>query len=746
MITGKTTENKEVESKQSSFLYQKGLEENSLISVLTLTLLYWLLTLAADNPSGHPAFGPAFYLPFGVLMFFRILFIIFAPDKKIFINISIFLVILSGIFFPLIYVTEIFRPEPDTNLLIVLPIWLIGIVSAAALAMYKRYFMLVAYLVEMLLFPIVILLIHPDVPNSTIFSIAFGALFVYLAYYSKKNNKIHNQLIKEKRLNEEYASELIQHKKAVEDANYELRKALYEAREATKAKSEFLANMSHEIRTPMNGIIGVVELLQAGEDDEDKLNLLKIIDDSAQSLLGLINDILDFSKIEAGKLIITDNEFAIRELVESIVDRFALKAFNKGIELLFYIEEDVPDILIGDDSRINQVITNLLGNAIKFTEDGQVYLHIKMIEKENDTAILKFSIEDTGIGIADDKIDKIFESFVQEDGSTSRKFGGTGLGTTISKRLVELMNGKIWVKSPNPNNKINNNRGAVFEFTLPLKISKQNSGQATPPILNLGNIDVLVLDDNATNLKIVSLFLEKWGIKHFTTTNQEEALKYIEENKPDLLISDYSMPESNGLDFIKTLRKAKATCNVKTIIISSDTVNTNNKIARENNIDVLLYKPIKQSALYNAIQKAFSQHPVKASQTTRQSLKKIEGAENYKILLVEDNLINQKVAYRIFQSLGFDIEIAENGKIALEYVMQKTYDIIFMDYQMPVMNGIEATQTIRKWKINTPVIALTANAMKGDREKFLEAGMDDYISKPFKSDELLRILNKYLTK
>ena len=731
---------------QSSILSQSEFEENSLISIIVYALLYISLIFAVDNPSLHSAFSPYFYIPFSVLMVLRMLLVFFAKESKLINIISSLLILLSASFYALIYISEIYTNIPGNNLMIVLPIWIIGIASAAAMALYKKFNMLLAFLFIMLIVPVVFLLLNPDSNNNILFGTAFTLLFFYLAFYAYKNYKIYIQLVEEKRQNEEYAVELVNNKNDLITANSELKLALETANEATRAKSEFLANMSHEIRTPMNGIIGIVELLQDQETDADKINMLNIIDTSAQSLLGLINDILDFSKIEAGKLVIIYDEFDVYDLVESVIDRFALKAFNKGIELLFYIEEDVPPKLFGDESRINQVITNLLGNAVKFTEDGQVYLHVKVIEKLKDEVVLKFSIEDTGIGIADDKLSRIFDSFIQEDGSTSRKFGGTGLGTTISKKLVELMNGKIWASSPNPNNKINKNRGSVFAFTLTCKINKNSSKRIPMPVPDMAKIDVIVLDDNPTNLKIISLFLNKWGIKHKGSTSQDEVYNYIKDYKPDLLISDYSMPDANGIDFINKVRAGINVPHMKTILASSDTVNTNMKIIKDNNIDGLLYKPLKQSALFNMIQQVFSNAPIKSKKPIKQNIQKIENAEKYKILLVEDNLINQKVAFRIFQSMGFQIEIAENGKVALQYILDKTYDMIFMDYQMPVMNGIETTIAIRKWKIDTPIIALTANAMKGDKEEFIAAGMNDYISKPFNSAELLAVLNKYLIK
>ncbi|OIP02676.1 MAG: hypothetical protein AUJ98_00540 [Bacteroidetes bacterium CG2_30_33_31] len=744
MLSQSIIQNNENVTKKSLRLYQKGFEENSIISILTYMVLYLILTFAVQNTEGNPIFMAGIYIPYFAILIVRLIMIFFSKVNNSAIITSVILILLTGIFWPMLYIIEVYQNIPNDKLLIVLAVWIVGISSAASMALFKRYKLLVFYLAEMLLIPFVILIIHP-VDFSVPFSIAFFLLFLYMAYYSRKNYIMHHQLIHEKIRNEEYSKDLLISQQNLHTSNIELRLALTRAKEATKAKSEFLANMSHEIRTPMNGIVGVVELLQGQENNEENISLLKIIDDSAQSLLGLINDILDFSKIEAGKLEIIKDDFNIQKLTESIIDRYAFKTFNKGVELIFFIDKDVPLNLVGDDNRINQVITNLLGNSIKFTSNGQIFLNITKVESSETDVVLKFSIEDTGIGIAKEKLDKIFESFTQEDGSTSRKYGGTGLGTTISKMLVELMGGQIWAKSPNPNNVVNNLPGSIFEFTIPFKISKkiENKPDSQP---DFSKLSIIVLDDNNTNLKIISLILNQWNIRHFVTNNQDDAFAYIKENRPDIILSDYSMPESNGLEFIARLRQNIPDLKLKTILLSSDNVNVNKKIADENGIDFLLYKPIKQSSLYNSILKALDKQIIKNSDTPRLKLEKIAYAENYKILLVEDNLINQKVAYRIFQSLGFEIEIAENGKVAIEYVLQKSYDLIFMDYQMPVMNGIEATIAIRKWKIETPIIALTANAMKGDKELFLSSGMNDYISKPFKISELLELLNKYLLK
>ncbi|MBN2745877.1 MAG: response regulator [Bacteroidales bacterium] len=733
------------DSKSARFLHQAGLEENSHVSVFNYFLLYLIPILVIENPSTHPTYSLYLSIPFLIVLFFRFLLILFGKDNPMTKNLSKTLIVISGSFFPIAYYLEIQANIVDNNLLIILPIWLIGIASAAAMGLYKRYNTLIAYLLVMLLLPAIFLLFSPDAPYRLIFISALLLLTIYLLFYSRKNFLIFEQLLKEKKLKEEYNNKLTESKKVIEDSNIELKKALEKATTATKAKSDFLANMSHEIRTPMNGIIGVVELLQDKETDVDKLNMLRIIEESSNSLLNLINDILDFSKIEAGKFVINYEPFNLQRALESIIDRFALKAYDKNIELMIFNEKNVPNWLIGDEHRLSQIIINLLGNAIKFTDEGQVLLHVQVQNITKDSVNIKFSIEDTGIGIAEDKLQLIFESFIQEDSSTSRKYGGTGLGTTISKKLTELMNGQMCVKSPNPNNNINSNRGTVFSFQIPFKIPEHVIEEQQPKELpELKNISVLVLDDNSTNLTIISQSLDNWGIFNSTTSSHQEAFGIIGNQNVDLIISDFSMPEMTGIDFLVKCRSLYPDKKFKTILASSDTINTNQTIINENGIDVLLYKPIKQSDLYNAIQKALSGKISVSRQKKNIEIQTIKNASKYRILLVEDNLINQKVAVKLFESVGISAEVAENGKEALDLVLKNEYDIIFMDYQMPVMNGIEATKALREWKIDIPIIALTANAMKGDREKFILAGMNDYLSKPFKRSELLDILLKYL--
>ena len=725
-------------------LYQKGFEENALISVLMFFLLYLILFPQVPDTSLHPSLQPFVYLPFLFVCLLRVILIFIAQDTPRFQKITSFVVALSAAFWPLFYVLEMYADVAENTLLIIYPIWIIGIASAAAIALYKRYRLLQIYMAELLIVPSIFSLFN-TIPNHLLFGAAFFLLYLYLAYFSKKNYLIYQRLIEETQINEEYVEQLYLSKKSLEQTNKELIEAAAEAREATRAKSEFLANMSHEIRTPMNGIIGAAELLDGRIKNEENRSLLKIISDSATSLLNLINDILDFSKIEAGKLDIVEEKFNLQEIIESIVDRFAIKAFKQDIELIFYIDDDVPLQLKGDDARISQVLTNLLGNAVKFTNEGQVFLGVSLEKMSGKTAEIKFTIEDSGIGIKPEKLDFIFESFTQEDGSTSRRFGGTGLGTSISKMLVELMGGRIWATSPNPHNTINDNAGSVFTFIVPVEVCQETAvSTLTPKVDDLKKYRALVVDDNATNLKIMSMMLEGWGINHFVTSDLQEALLKLRDSDFDFIISDFSMPEMDGATFIKQARQVSRKQNIKAIVASSDTIHIDQEVTRSQGIDKVIFKPLKQSLLYNSILEVLNISVNEKEDDDAYDDTYIADADRYSILLAEDNLVNQKIAEAVFNSLGFSIWIADDGKKAVELARKGNYDIIFMDYQMPEMNGIEATMAIRELGLTTPIIALTANAMQGDREMFLESGMNDYMSKPFKIDELIAILKKWL--
>ncbi len=726
-------------------LVQKDYEENSIVSILSYIILYLIVYLYADDKAAHPALNPIYHIPYFSIIIFRIFLLIYSYKHVVNKFLSDFVLITTGSFWILFYAVEIYFGPAQNELLTLIPIWIIGITTAASMGLYKRAGLLTGFLTVMFV-PSMTLTIINEIPFRFIFGMAFFIMYGYLMYYSRKNYLIYKELRNQQKLNQQMVNDLNLNKKSLEFANIELEIALNKAEESTKAKSEFLANMSHEIRTPMNGIIGATELLKNRVQNPDNLRLIKIINDSSESLLTLINDILDFSKIEAGKMEIVESEFNLLESIESVIDRFIIKAAQKKLELSYFIEDDVPGYVCGDENRVTQVIVNLLGNSMKFTSEGHVHLHVSLVDSNEKASNIRFSIEDTGIGIRQDKIDHIFESFTQEDGTINRNYGGTGLGTTISRLLTRLMGGNLWAISPNPNNKVNSNPGSIFQFVIPFKKSNATKlKQIENSTINFFNgMKTLLVDDNSTNMEILRKYLEKFNMNIDYTHSPIEALKLIDSNDYRLLITDFSMPGLSGIDLIKYLKKIDLKNWTKTIILSSDNMTLGSNDQKENDVDAILYKPIKQSDFYNNLMKVFNINIIEKEVKSSSSDHSFENARDYNLLIVEDNAINQKIAESIFKSLGFSIDIADNGKMGLEFVLEKKYDIIFMDYQMPLMNGIEATQAIRNQKINTPIIALTANALKGDKEIFLEAGMNDYISKPFKVDDIRQVLLKWL--
>nr|WP_321453795.1 response regulator [uncultured Carboxylicivirga sp.] len=513
--------------------------------------------------------------------------------------------------------------------------------------------------------------------------------------------------------------------------------------ESNKAKSEFLANMSHEIRTPMNGIIGATELLSKTRLSKEQKNVISIIGRSCDNLLNIINDILDFSKIEAGKMKIESYAFNLRSTVEYLMDQMSFKGREKGLELLSDMEDTIPSIVIGDESRLIQVLVNLMGNAVKFTAEGEVVLKVEIEQQQGTNITLHFSVEDSGIGIPKNKLEKIFESFTQADGSTTRKFGGTGLGTSISKMLVELMGGKIWVESPNPNFMWSTeNPGSVFHFTLPLIIDKNQKAYEIDKNL-FSSINTLIVDNHKTNLLLLKKTLNNWHINSEAVNDEKSALSIL-SNRQDfnLIIIDshvFSKADDNFLTSIKKLNK-----NIHIILFTSDT--RWKPINQLKGVDYILQKPVKHTELLHTIEKLFGNKHIKTVDGEEiQTLQ--ERIKDKHVLLVEDNIINQKIAEKMLDRIGLQIDIAKNGEEAVNMITDEEneeYHLIFMDVQMPVMNGLDATRKLRELNIETPIIAMTANALKGDREVCIEAGMNDYIGKPVKMDDLEAILEKWL--
>ena len=560
-----------------------------------------------------------------------------------------------------------------------------------------------------------------------------------LAYQNKEKEKLAAELvIANKELTCQYEE--------IEKRAAELEIAREQAEAANVMKSQFLANMSHEIRTPINGLMGFLELLRMSNLSAEHKEFIREAKSASETLLHIINDILDFSKIEAGKLTLEKSSFKIRMAIEDAISLLVPEAAEKNIVLHTMINANVPEEVMGDPHRLRQILNNLVGNAVKFTQRGEVSVTVDCIETENDIGIIKFGVKDTGIGISQEDIPKLFQSFIQADASTTRNFGGTGLGLVISKELIELMGGNIQVESVL-------GEGSIFKFEIRLKITKRASDLKLT-FEHLDGVNILIVDENTNNRKIAASYLGEMGGKVFEANDAGIAMTSIissarTKDKIDIALIDYQMPSMSGYELATSLMTIPFAKDVKLILLSSAAQNVDAIEAKQLGFSGFLSKPVRKDDLLNciAVVLGLKNEAETIPLMTKERVNKSQNNRKPKILLVEDNEMNRKIVIAMLKVQNLTCDVAMNGLEAYQAILRKNYDIVFMDCQMPEMDGYQTTEKIRNLegsRKHTTIIAMTANAMEGDKEKCIAAGMDDYLKKPIDFDALFQMIEDNL--